>query len=89
MPSKDGFIILFCIGPFGTLFNYVRGLTFDAKPDYTYLKRGLKSVLDLAYPHLSPMNRPILDWLKPTRAPDLVGPQSLTPPAIILHNLED
>jgi hypothetical protein len=53
MPSKKNIINLF-LGAFGTLFNYVRGLTFDAKPDYTYLKRGLKSVLDQAYPNPSP-----------------------------------
>ena len=46
MPSKENYNLSVLLGAFGTLFNYVRGLNFDAKPDYTYLKRGLKSVLD-------------------------------------------
>ena len=49
---------------FGMLFNYVRGLTFDQKPDYSYMKRGLKSVLDLEFPNPAVL-RPIFDWLHP------------------------
>jgi len=28
------------------IFNYARNLDFEQKPDYGYMKKGLKSVLD-------------------------------------------
>ena len=28
------------------LFNYIRNLDFEQKPDYGYLRKGLKSVLN-------------------------------------------
>ena len=41
------------------LFNYARGLDFEQKPDYSYMRRGLKSILDN---YLGQITRPILDW---------------------------
>eukprot|EP00347_Sterkiella_histriomuscorum_P001708 403370985 len=32
--------------PFATLFNYVRHLDFEQKPDYSYMKKGLRSIMD-------------------------------------------
>ena len=28
------------------LFNYVRNLDFESRPEYGYIKKGIKSVLD-------------------------------------------
>ena len=41
------------------LFNYVRNLDFEQKPEYSYMKKGIKSVLDSLVPH---GQIPILDW---------------------------
>lgn len=39
------------------LFNYVRNLDFDTKPDYGYMKKGLRAILDTL------LNlKPVFDW---------------------------
>lgn len=32
--------------PFALLFNYCRHLDFEQKPDYSYFKKGIKSILE-------------------------------------------
>jgi hypothetical protein len=39
----------------------VRGLDFEAKPDYSYMKKGLKSVLEN---RLGRNIKPTFDWEK-------------------------
>ena len=41
------------------LFNYARSMDFEQKPDYAYMRRGLKSVLDNYFGNFK---RPVLDW---------------------------
>ncbi|CDW89304.1 serine threonine protein kinase [Stylonychia lemnae] len=45
---------------FSQLFNYVRHLDFEQKPDYSYFRKGLKSVLE----QINPISiKPVLDWM--------------------------
>ena len=32
------------IEPFAMIFDYVRNMDFESKPDYDFIKRGIKSV---------------------------------------------
>lgn len=45
--------------PFAMLFNYVRNLDFEQRPEYSFMKKGLKSVLESKMGHV---HRPIFDW---------------------------
>ena len=45
--------------PFAMLFNYARNLDIEQKPDYGYMKKGLKSVLDSI---VGTLCKPIFDW---------------------------
>ena len=47
--------------PFAMLFNYARGLEFEQKPDYGYMRRGLKSVLDNVLGG-NAFKKPVFDW---------------------------
>ncbi|TNV87224.1 hypothetical protein FGO68_gene17084 [Halteria grandinella] len=50
---------------FANLFNYVRGLAFDQKPDYSYIKRALRSVIDNTSPSVAQgQYKPVFDWHK-------------------------
>lgn len=40
------------------LFNYCRNLDFETKPEYSYVKKGLKSILD----SINGAAKPIFDW---------------------------
>ena len=68
----DGFLP----GEFATYINYTRGLAFDAKPDYSYLRRLFRRLFQakgFEYDHVFDWTKKLFDEMQSTVSPAATG----------------